>query len=91
MNPGAQIQVLSDIREARLLLAPLGLGRVHWIPHSSLWLEQGGTADPADWPPGAAVVTPGGLLRGGQRELGSSQFSWKEPLAELSMGYVPRL
>lgn len=42
---------------------------MHWIPQICLWLLQGGAAGCGDWPPEAAVVTPGSLLReGGLRE-----------------------
>lgn len=62
---------------------PLILGCTHGIPQISFWPVQGGIADPGDWPPGAGVVTPRGLLRRLRREPGTSQLGWEEPLAEL--------
>lgn len=65
-NPDPHIpaqSLLSVIRDS-----PLSLGCTHWIPQICLWPLQGGAAGRGDWPPGAAVVTPGSLLGGGLRE-----------------------
>lgn len=102
-NPGTQIPAESPFRISRCsvtsecsacsypALPHLILGCSHGIPQISLWPVQGGIADPGDWPPGAAVVTPRGLLRRGWREPGTSQLGWEEPLAELPIRLALRL